>query len=107
MDGRNLTFTPREFVRRFLLHILPRGFTKIRHFGLLAPCAVKTRLVTARALLEGAGSGPTVPDQPPEIQQPVSDDPQLCPRCKKGRLSISIRVEPVPRRILAAVNDTS
>jgi hypothetical protein len=106
-DGKDCTLTPREFVRRFLLHILPRGFTKIRHFGLLAPCSVKTRLVTARALLEEAGSAPVDADQPPEIPDAATDQPQLCPRCKKGRLSISIRVEPVPRRILAAVNDTS
>jgi len=106
-DGRHLTLTPKEFVRRFLLHILPRGFTKIRHFGLLAPCAVKTRLVTARALLEGTPPGLASLDQPPEILELVAAEPQLCPRCKKGRLSICIRVEPVRRRILAAVNDTS
>jgi len=106
-DGRDLTLTPREFVRRFLLHILPRGFTKIRHFGLLAPSSVNTRLVTARALLERAGSGPIVPDQTPEIIELAAAEPQLCPRCKKGRLSITICVEPVPRRIRTAVHDTS
>ena len=106
-DGRHLTLTPREFVRRFLLHILPRGFTKIRHFGLLAPSSVKTRLVTARVLLEGTPPDLAAPDQPPEIPEAATGEPQLCPRCKKGWLSISIRVEPVPRRILAAVNDTS
>ena len=106
-DGRHLTLTPREFVRRFLLHILPRGFTKIRHFGLLAPSSVNTRLVTARALLEGIPPELAALDQPPEILELVAAEPQICPRCKKGRLSITIWLEPVPRRILAAVNDTS
>ena len=42
---------PLEFMRRFLQHVLPRGFVKIRHFGLLAPGNVNTKLVRARAAL--------------------------------------------------------
>ena len=41
-----------EFIRRFLLHILPSGFVKIRHFGLKAPGNVNTKLVRARELLD-------------------------------------------------------
>ena len=46
------TLHPHEFLRRFLLHVLPSGFVKLRHYGLLAPGNVNTRLVTARTLLE-------------------------------------------------------
>jgi hypothetical protein len=46
------TVHPIEFVRRFLLHALPRGFVKLRHYGLLAPANVNTKLETARRLLE-------------------------------------------------------
>ena len=42
---------PIEFIRRFLTHVLPPGFVKIRHYGLLAPGNVNTRLVLARAAL--------------------------------------------------------
>ena len=52
--GRSTTILPDEFIRRFLLHVLPAGFRKIRHYGLMAPANVRTRLVTARRLLDDA-----------------------------------------------------
>lgn len=50
-DGATTTLTPDEFIRRFLMHVLPHGFVKIRHYGLLAPGNVNTRLEVARKLL--------------------------------------------------------
>jgi hypothetical protein len=38
---------PAEFIRRFLLHVLPNGFVKIRHYGLLASSNVHTKLAEA------------------------------------------------------------
>ena len=46
------TLHPHEFLRRFLQHVLPPGFVKLRHYGLLAPGNVNTKLVTARQVLE-------------------------------------------------------
>lgn len=46
------TLHPHEFLRRFLQHVLPPGFVKLRHYGLLAPSNVNTRLVAAREVLE-------------------------------------------------------
>jgi len=46
------TLHPHEFLRRFLQHVLPPGFVKLRHYGLLASGNVNTRLVTARKVLE-------------------------------------------------------
>jgi hypothetical protein len=51
-DGKSITLDALEFVRRFLLHILPSGFVKIRHHGLFAARNVKTKLEVARGLLE-------------------------------------------------------
>lgn len=51
-NGKTATVTPREFLRRFLLHILPARFVKMRHFGLLASGNVNTKLAHARTLLE-------------------------------------------------------
>lgn len=48
---RLVTLTAPEFIRRFLLHVLPPRFVKIRHYGLMAPGNVKTELEQARALL--------------------------------------------------------
>ena len=59
---KTMTLAADEFMRRFLLHVLPSGFHRIRHYGLLANAERRKRLMTARALLK-------VP--PPE---PVGDE---------------------------------
>ena len=58
------TLHPHEFLRRFLQHVLPPGFVKLRHYGLLAPGNVNTRLVTARQLLERRFPSPVAPASP-------------------------------------------
>jgi hypothetical protein len=47
----NMTLAPDEFIRRFLLHILPKGFHRIRHYGLLATAACKANVARARELI--------------------------------------------------------
>ena len=46
-----MTLDAHEFIRRFLLHVLPKGFHRIRHYGLLASAGRKANLLRARALL--------------------------------------------------------
>jgi Putative transposase/Transposase zinc-binding domain len=62
--GRYTTMTlgTHEFIRRFLIHVLPKGFHRIRHYGLLAGSARDERLAQARELLEGAASTAADPD---------------------------------------------
>jgi Putative transposase/Transposase zinc-binding domain len=48
---RTMTLDPGEFIRRFLLHVLPRGFHRIRHYGLLASAGCKAYIARARELL--------------------------------------------------------
>ena len=48
---RTITLTPDEFIRRFLLHVLPKGFHRIRHYGLLATAACKASIARARELI--------------------------------------------------------
>ena len=48
---RTMTLDPGEFIRRFLLHVLPKGFHRIRHYGLLASAGRGTSIVRARQLL--------------------------------------------------------
>lgn len=50
--GKTVTVTPEQFLRRFVQHVLPRGFVKIRHDGLMAAGNAKTKLEMARRLLE-------------------------------------------------------
>ena len=62
-EGKTATVKPVEFLRRFVQHVLPGGFTKIRHYGLLAGANVKGKLEVARRLL-GAGEAPPPPEAP-------------------------------------------
>jgi hypothetical protein len=57
-----MTLAADEFIRRFLLHVLPRGFHRIRHYGLLAGAARKDHLERARQFSGVAAP----PDDPPE-----------------------------------------
>jgi hypothetical protein len=70
-----MTLAPHEFIRRFLLHVLPCGFHRIHHYGLLAGATRKASLERARKLL--AVTMPHHDDMPAE---PVDPRP-LCPCC--------------------------
>jgi hypothetical protein len=78
---RVMTLAPHEFIRRFLLHVLPHGFHRIRHYGLLASSARKATIARARELLAVA--------PPPEpVEGPESLDwLPPCPCCG-GRMTI-------------------
>jgi hypothetical protein len=49
---------PHEFIRRFLIHVLPKGFHRIRHYGLFASANRAESIATARALLNVAPPAP-------------------------------------------------
>ena len=87
-NGKSLTLTPEEFIRRFLQHVLPAGFVKIRHYGLLAPANVNTKLQAALRLL-------SPPDRPPLVE-PVADPAPPEPQTWEERLlaltGIDVRV---------------
>lgn len=88
---RTMTLGACEFIRRFLLHVLPRGFMRIRHFGFLAnPCRAE-QLRRCRELL----ASPTPTSAAASDSNGCSDDdePRRCPSCEVGRL---IRLE-LPR----------
>jgi hypothetical protein len=73
-----MTLAPGEFIRRFLLHVLPSGFHRIRHYGLFANPARAANLAKARALL-GASPAPTAAE-PDKDAQPVKPA-NACPCC--------------------------
>lgn len=80
-----------EFIRRFLLHVLPARFVKIRHYGLHAPSNLNTKLAQARALLAAEGHTANPPPLPSSwsdlLEQLTGIDPRRCPACKVGRLA--------------------
>jgi hypothetical protein len=78
-----LTLPGPEFVRRYLLHVLPPRFRKVREFGLLAP-GMTERLERARSLLPAPplDDPPTTPDAPaPDLDATPPPDGPTCPRC--------------------------
>jgi hypothetical protein len=125
---KTCALTPDEFLRRFLLHVLPDQFFKIRHYGLLAPGNVNTRLVQARDLLApipeqtgvapqqtGATSPPpaladltttgaaaTLTDHDRKAQQagPTAGDPAAakCPLCGGRLVPLGVRIFHRPPR---------
>ncbi len=93
-----MTLTAVEFLRRFLLHVLPPGFTRIRHYGLYAGRNVAGKLATARRHLdpEAEESPPKQEDSRPWWERFLENtgvDVMRCPVCG-GRLTRTRRIEP-------------
>jgi len=87
---KTLTLDAQEFIRRFLLHVLPDGFMRVRHFGFLANRAKKQALAQCRKLL---GVNPALPPIPQRSAQDLlleltGIDLSRCPACKKGTMII-------------------
>ena len=79
-----------EFLRRFLLHVLPRGFVRIRHFGFLANCHATDKIATCRRLLEVAPAALLLPNPPVDYRtlylQLTGRSLDLCPVCQQGSM---------------------
>lgn len=85
---RQMHLSGHEFVRRWLLHVLPKGLTRVRHYGFLAGCCRRRRLADIRLALAVA-----VPAATDTGQADAPDVTDACPRCRNGRL---VRVAELP-----------
>jgi Putative transposase len=100
---KTMTLKATEFIRRFLLHVLPSGFVRIRHYGFLANRVCREKLALCRALL-GVEEGPVpvVSEPTTEPQATVEREPaaSVCPSCGEGRMVIvaSFRAIPINQR---------
>jgi hypothetical protein len=75
-----MTLPAAEFIRRFLLHVLPAGFHRIRHYGFLANARRVANVTQARALI--AEPGPRAgTDTDPATSEPPRASPPPCPHC--------------------------
>jgi hypothetical protein len=84
-----LALSADEFLRRFLLHIVPRGFVRIRYFGLLANRRRRATLDRCRAAL-AAPTPPAAPTEPPPTAIPApSADIHRCPHCGVGVMRVT------------------
>ena len=84
-----MTLTATEFTRRFLQHVLPNGFIKIRHYGLLCSRNIKTKLLKCMIL---TGS------KPPKIKSKIPKKTRTCPHCG----SIHIITFVIPNHLAAS-----
>jgi hypothetical protein len=79
-----MTLEAVEFLRRFVQHVLPKGFVKVRHYGLLANAQREARLRVCRRLLLVANVVAVVPASPVTPIEPAR--PRCCPACGGSRL---------------------
>lgn len=92
---RTLQLPGPEFIGRFLLHVLPPGFKRIRHYGLLAPGHKARQLATAKAALAIPPPDPAVIESVAMFMRRVAHiDLDLCPHCQIGRLVAIARLAP-------------
>lgn len=83
---KRMTLSADEFIRRFLLHILPKGLRKIRHYGLFASRNKFTRLRVCRWLTRSAEPAPPLTTRELLVKL-FGPDFDLCPHCRIGRFS--------------------
>ncbi len=101
-----------EFIRRFLLHVLPKGFVRIRHYGLLANRNRKIKIARCRDLL----AAPKPEEPPPQTRREkllelTGVDIGQCPACREGRMEVVAEIDRPSRFTLHSrrveVNDSS
>jgi hypothetical protein len=106
-----MTLSPIEFIRRFLLHVVPSGFMRIRHYGLLSNRLQHELLPLCKELLGVSEPSKDSQDSPRRwyevIEQLAGKDPRICPKCAKA---IMVILHEIPRkrpaRIIAAQGGT-
>jgi predicted Zn-ribbon and HTH transcriptional regulator len=94
---KTMALDAHEFIRRFLLHVLPDGFMRIRHFGFLANRSKKHALPQCRRLL---GLNPALPEIPHQsahhlMLELTGIDLSRCPRCQKGTMIVVGELPPL------------
>jgi len=96
-SGRRVVVLPaEEFIDRFLLHVLPSGFKRIRHYGLLAPAAKATQLALARQALSVPEPDPVITASVEEFLQRIGrDEWARCPHCREGRFVRTAAIPPL------------
>lgn len=111
-NGETVTVTPVEFLRRFVQHVLPDGFHKIRHYGLYAGAAEQARLV-ARELLASAARATSTSNEAPgagtwaeQLREVSGRDVHRCPHCGSALEHRPVpaplgRAPPRPREVAA------
>jgi hypothetical protein len=89
---KSMTLSADEFLRRFLLHVLPTHFVRIRHAGLFGNHGRHARLDRCRALLGVSPVATPAAEAGPDATAP---DPARCPVCRQGTMHVTVVLAPV------------
>lgn len=81
-----------EFMRRLLMHVLPKGFCKVRHYGILASRGKRERLALCRRLTSTPEPAPP-PCRDELLRRMLGRDPSRCPRCGATMLPMLCMLE--------------
>ena len=94
---KTVSLEAHEFIRRFLLHVLPDGFMRIRHFGFLANRAKKHALAQCRKLLKLDAALPEIPKKSAHdlLLELTGIDLNRCPSCHQGTLIVVAELPPI------------
>ncbi len=91
---KTMRLHPHEFIRRFLLHVLPKGFHRIRHYGLFANANRAGNIAKARALLSADPPAADASADPKQQPHATEDAPRVapcpCPRCGARMIVIEV-----------------
>jgi hypothetical protein len=98
-----MTLSAEECIRRFLLHVLPAGFTRIRHYGVVGNRCRTPKLAACRGLF----AQPAPPVLPREsaaavMRRLTGIDIACCPQCHQGRLVVISTLHPLKLPELAS-----
>jgi Putative transposase/Transposase zinc-binding domain len=100
-----MTLNTAEFIRRFLLHVLPRGFQRIRQFGLLANRRRREQLAHCRQLLgtTAQANEPQLVDYKSLYQTVTGESLEQCPACRSGKMKFAAPLGSLVARPFASV----
>ncbi|SIR11528.1 Putative transposase [Aromatoleum tolulyticum] len=97
---RTLRLPGVEFIGRFLLHVLPAGFKRIRHYGLLSPARKRSGLAAARAALDMAAPSEATLESVADFLHRVARIEHLrCPCYGSGQMRVVAVIAPEPRAL--------
>lgn len=106
---KTMALSPNEFIRRFLLHVLPAGFHRIRHYGFLAKGPQAPALDQLRSLITAQAAEPAA--SPPEPEAPAAEpppaEPRACPCCGGALRLVEVFSRGQPPRSLRLWMDSS
>ena len=100
-EPATMTLPAEEFIRRFLLHVLPSGFVKIRHFGFLANRGRQDNVRLCRQLLAASSTiPPGLAPHDSSSNKPTANTVARCPHCKLGSMRILEILLPQPFTVI-------